>query len=86
MSETDADGSFLHEHWNSDLRLFSYDENGAYNLLQVRHIISMFHLFDKLASNNQIFGLVRYIFGTAGTSVQICKFRYSEIQNVLVKP
>ncbi|RCV47043.1 hypothetical protein SETIT_9G579000v2 [Setaria italica] len=35
LSETDADGSFLHEHWNSDLRLFSYDENGAYNLLQL---------------------------------------------------
>jgi len=35
LSEKDADGSFLHEHWNSDLRLFSYDENGAYNLLQL---------------------------------------------------
>jgi len=35
LSENDADGSFLHEHWNSDLRLFSYDENGAYNLLQL---------------------------------------------------
>ena len=35
MSESDGDGSLLHEHWNSDLRLFSYDENGAYNLLQV---------------------------------------------------
>nr|CAB3497354.1 unnamed protein product [Digitaria exilis]CAB3502321.1 unnamed protein product [Digitaria exilis] len=35
LTETEADGSFLHEHWNSDLRLFSYDENGAYNLLQL---------------------------------------------------
>ncbi|KAL6847712.1 hypothetical protein ACP4OV_022500 [Aristida adscensionis] len=35
LSETDADGSFLREHWNSDLRLFSYDEHGAYNLLQL---------------------------------------------------
>ncbi|KAL6648981.1 hypothetical protein ACP70R_013205 [Stipagrostis hirtigluma subsp. patula] len=35
LSETDADGSLLHEHWNSDLRLFSYDEHGAYNLLQL---------------------------------------------------
>ncbi|NP_001146313.1 uncharacterized protein LOC100279889 [Zea mays] len=35
LSESDADGSLLHEHWNSDLRLFSYDENGAYNLLQL---------------------------------------------------
>lgn len=50
MTETEADGSFLHEHWNSDLRLFSYDENGAYNLLQVCHMIGMFHLFDRLAS------------------------------------
>ncbi|CAD6209060.1 unnamed protein product [Miscanthus lutarioriparius] len=35
LSESDADGSLLHEHWNSDLRHFRYDENGAYNLLQL---------------------------------------------------
>jgi hypothetical protein len=35
LSESDADGSFLHERQNSDLRLFSVDEEGAYNLLQV---------------------------------------------------
>jgi ubiquitin-activating enzyme E1 len=31
----DADGSFLHGHWNSDLKLFSNKDNGAYNLLQL---------------------------------------------------
>lgn len=35
LTETDADGSFLHEHWNSDLRLFSCGEEGAYHLLQL---------------------------------------------------
>ncbi|TVU31698.1 hypothetical protein EJB05_23396, partial [Eragrostis curvula] len=35
LSESDADGSFLHERRNSDLRLFSVDEEGAYNLLQL---------------------------------------------------
>jgi hypothetical protein len=36
LSESDADGSFFHERSNSDLGLFSVDEEGAYNLLQVR--------------------------------------------------
>ncbi|CAM0871277.1 unnamed protein product [Alopecurus aequalis] len=35
LTETDADGSFLHEHWNSDLRLFNCGEDGAYHLLQL---------------------------------------------------
>uniref|UniRef100_A0A8R7ULT2 Sphingomyelin phosphodiesterase 4 n=2 Tax=Triticum urartu TaxID=4572 RepID=A0A8R7ULT2_TRIUA len=35
LTETDADGSFLHEHWNSDLRLFNSGEDGAYHLLQL---------------------------------------------------
>ncbi|KAL5225925.1 hypothetical protein ABZP36_012564 [Zizania latifolia] len=35
LSESDADGSFLHERRNSNLRLFSIDEEGAYNLLQL---------------------------------------------------
>ncbi|KAL5231224.1 hypothetical protein ABZP36_030000 [Zizania latifolia] len=35
LSESDADGSFLHECNNSNLRLFIIDEEGAYNLLQL---------------------------------------------------
>ncbi|KAK3153289.1 hypothetical protein QOZ80_2BG0170300 [Eleusine coracana subsp. coracana] len=35
LSESDGDGSLLHERRNSDLRLFSVDEEGAYNLLQL---------------------------------------------------
>jgi hypothetical protein len=32
LLETDADESFLHGPWNSDLKLFSSEDNGAYNL------------------------------------------------------
>ncbi|URD84068.1 domain containing E3 ubiquitin protein ligase [Musa troglodytarum] len=35
LCESDADGSFLHENWNHDLRLFSDGEDGAHNLLQL---------------------------------------------------
>lgn len=35
LCESDADGSFLHENWNSDLRLFSGGEDGGHQLLQV---------------------------------------------------
>ncbi|XP_021767985.1 uncharacterized protein LOC110732360 [Chenopodium quinoa] len=35
LSETDADGSFLHENWNKDLRLFDDTEDGGSQLLQL---------------------------------------------------
>ncbi|KNA04225.1 hypothetical protein SOVF_201650 [Spinacia oleracea] len=35
LSETDADGSFLHENWNKDLRLFNDSEDGGSQLLQL---------------------------------------------------
>ncbi|ONK56697.1 uncharacterized protein A4U43_C10F11770 [Asparagus officinalis] len=35
LCENDADGSFLHENWNNDLRLFSDGEDGAPKLLQL---------------------------------------------------
>ncbi|KAJ8526753.1 hypothetical protein K7X08_029230 [Anisodus acutangulus] len=35
LSETDADGSFLHENWNKDLGLFSDGEDGGQKLLQL---------------------------------------------------
>jgi hypothetical protein len=41
LSESDADGSFLHERRNFNLRLFSFDEEGAYNLLQVYIIMQL---------------------------------------------
>jgi hypothetical protein len=40
LSESDADGSLLHERRNFDLKLFSVDEEGAYNLLQVVLVFS----------------------------------------------
>ncbi|KAJ9556110.1 hypothetical protein OSB04_010724 [Centaurea solstitialis] len=35
LSETDADGSFLHENWNKDLKLFSTSEDSGQQLLQL---------------------------------------------------
>ncbi|KAL6279997.1 hypothetical protein ACE6H2_016878 [Prunus campanulata] len=35
LSESDADGSFLHENWNKDLQLFSDGEDGGQQLLQL---------------------------------------------------
>lgn len=35
LCESDADGSFLHENWNKDLRLFSHGEDGGRQLLQL---------------------------------------------------
>ncbi|KAK1435923.1 hypothetical protein QVD17_01696 [Tagetes erecta] len=35
LSETDADGSFLHENWNKDLKLFSTNEDGGQQLFQL---------------------------------------------------
>lgn len=35
LCENDADGSFLHENWNKDLRLFSDGEDGGQQLLQL---------------------------------------------------
>lgn len=35
LSENEADGSFLHENWNNDLKLFSGGEDGGHQLIQV---------------------------------------------------
>ncbi|XP_057978250.1 uncharacterized protein LOC131164803 [Malania oleifera] len=35
LCESDADGSFLHDNWNKDLRLFSDGEDGGQQLLQL---------------------------------------------------
>lgn len=35
LCESNADGSFLHENWNKDLRLFSESEDGGQQLLQL---------------------------------------------------
>lgn len=35
LCESDADGSFLHENWNKDLRLFNDSEDGGQRLLQL---------------------------------------------------
>ncbi|KAJ0437889.1 hypothetical protein HanRHA438_Chr16g0756701 [Helianthus annuus] len=35
LSESEADGSFLHENWNKDLKLFSTSEDGGQQLFQL---------------------------------------------------
>lgn len=35
LCENDADGSYLHEHWNKDLKLFSNGEDGGQQLFQL---------------------------------------------------
>jgi hypothetical protein len=35
LCESNADGSYLHENWNKDLKLFSDGEDGGQQLLQV---------------------------------------------------
>lgn len=41
LCETDVDGSFLHDNWNKDLRLFADGEDGGQQLLQVLHIFML---------------------------------------------
>ncbi|PSR91593.1 Sphingomyelin phosphodiesterase [Actinidia chinensis var. chinensis] len=57
LCESDADGSFLHENWNKDLRLFSDGEDGGQQLLQLFVLRAEFELQaisgDNLAGNLQ---------------------------------
>ncbi|XP_073002576.1 uncharacterized protein [Typha latifolia] len=62
LCESDADGSFLHEHWNCDLRLFSDGEDGAHNLLQLlllraEHEVQL--LSGDVSQNLRILDLIR---------------------------
>ncbi|GFP94158.1 hypothetical protein PHJA_001560300 [Phtheirospermum japonicum] len=47
LCESDADGSFLHENWNKDLRLFADGEDGGQHLLQ----LFLFRAESELQSN-----------------------------------
>lgn len=71
LGETDADGSFLHENWNGDLRLFSDGEDGGPQLLQLFILRAEAELpavsGDNLANNLQCLASlksrVRILFG-----------------------
>ncbi|XP_076939201.1 uncharacterized protein LOC143607744 [Bidens hawaiensis] len=58
LSETDADGSFLHENWNKDLKLFSTSEDGGQQLLQLLALRAESELqvisHENLANNLQL--------------------------------
>ncbi|XP_076916235.1 uncharacterized protein LOC143575859 [Bidens hawaiensis] len=58
LSETDADGSFLHENWNKDLKLFSTSEDGGQQLLQLLALRAESELqvisHENLANNPQL--------------------------------
>ncbi|KAK9075705.1 hypothetical protein SSX86_004034 [Deinandra increscens subsp. villosa] len=58
LFETSADGSFLHENWNKDLKLFSTSEDGGQQLLQLLALRAESELQDmsneNLPSNLQL--------------------------------
>ncbi|XP_050227453.1 uncharacterized protein LOC126677059 [Mercurialis annua] len=71
LCESDADGSFLHENWNKDLRLFSNGEDGGQQLLQLFILRAEAELQanygDNLAHNLQLIDSLKaqlsYLFG-----------------------
>ncbi|EEF28225.1 conserved hypothetical protein [Ricinus communis] len=71
LCESDTDGSFLHENWNKDLRLFSDGEDGGQQLLQLFILRAEAELQanygDNLAHNLQLIdslkAQVSYLFG-----------------------
>uniref|UniRef100_A0A7N0VG90 Sphingomyelin phosphodiesterase 4 n=1 Tax=Kalanchoe fedtschenkoi TaxID=63787 RepID=A0A7N0VG90_KALFE len=71
LCESDADGSFLHENWNRDLRLFSDGEDGGQQLLQLFILRAEYEL-QATSGDSQSTGLkcidslksqISYIFG-----------------------
>ncbi|XP_009368997.2 uncharacterized protein LOC103958457 [Pyrus x bretschneideri] len=80
LSESDADGSFLHENWNKDLRLFSDGEDGGQQLLQLFILRAEAELLavsgDNGAHNLQCIdslkAQVSYVFG--GHTVKVLSF------------
>ncbi|KAL5728376.1 sphingomyelin phosphodiesterase [Ranunculus cassubicifolius] len=74
LCENDADGSFLHDNWNQDLRLFSDGEDGGQHLLQLLilraesefHSISSDNLTKNLKNLDSIKSYTEILFG--GTS------------------
>ncbi|XP_047332152.1 uncharacterized protein LOC124935772 [Impatiens glandulifera] len=73
LCENDADGSFLHENWNKDLRLFSDAEDGGKQLLQLfimraeleLQAISGNNLTANLQSLNSVKAKLVVIFGNS---------------------
>lgn len=70
LSETNADGSFLHENWNKDLKLFSTSEDGGQQLLQLLALRAESELqftCENFANNLQLVSFLKsrmgYLFG-----------------------
>lgn len=75
LCESDADGSFLHENWNKDLKLFSNSEDGGQQLLQLfvlraeseLQAVSGGNLSQKLQYVDSLKGQLSSLFGTSIT-------------------
>ncbi|XP_065857812.1 uncharacterized protein [Euphorbia lathyris] len=73
LCESDADGSFLHENWNKDLKLFSDGEDGGQQLLQLFILRAEAELQansgDNLAQNLQLVDSLKaevsFLFGSS---------------------
>nr|XP_023887705.1 uncharacterized protein LOC111999825 [Quercus suber]POE67079.1 hypothetical protein CFP56_62402 [Quercus suber] len=97
LCESDADGSFLHENWNKDLRLFSNGEDGGQQLLQLfilraeaeLQAISGDNLADNLKCLDSLKAQVSCLFG--GHTVRTLSFspepkQYSQSRDDIFKP
>ncbi|KAG2676367.1 hypothetical protein I3760_12G049800 [Carya illinoinensis] len=97
LCESDADGSFLHENWNKDLRLFCDGEDGGQHLLQLfilraeaeLQAISGDNLADNLKCIDSLKERVSCLFG--GHAIRTLSFspeanRYSNSRDDKFKP
>ncbi|GJV51268.1 hypothetical protein Tco_1447009 [Tanacetum coccineum] len=66
LFETDVDGSFLHENWNKDLKLFSTSEDGGHQLLLLLALRAEFELqatCENFANNLQLVSFLKIQMG-----------------------
>ncbi|XAR70481.1 Sphingomyelin phosphodiesterase [Bertholletia excelsa] len=97
LSESDADGSFLHGNWNKDLRLFADGEDGGQQLLQLFVLRAESELQavsgDNLAGNLHCLNSVKTQMGQLFGSPMIKPLfttpetkQYQESRNEIFKP
>ncbi|KAL7595321.1 hypothetical protein Lser_V15G28071 [Lactuca serriola] len=95
LSETDADGSFLHENWNKDLKLFSTSEDGGQQLLQLLalraeselQVISNENISNKLQLVKSVKAQMGCLFsGNVITSYSQCKQSEKEKHREIFRP
>ncbi|KAG9452994.1 hypothetical protein H6P81_005898 [Aristolochia fimbriata] len=90
LSENEADGSFLHEHWNNDLKLFSSGEDGGHHLLKLLilraeaeiHAVSSDNLPQNLKMLDSLKAQMNYLFD----NIDAGNFRSAAPERVLGQP